>query len=105
MNPLTLMRLYTHDKEKSSFFLKRNGLPWILVRESGDALLVFVLRERGKASNFKTPQSSACIVDRLVGKEMNEEIAAGEAEYPLPQYTLPAAVEKDRPALRILVPE
>ena len=59
----------------------------------------------GKTLNFKTPQSSACIVNRLAGKEMDEEITAGEAEYPLPQYSLPAAVEKDRPALRILVPE
>jgi len=59
----------------------------------------------GKTLIFKTPQSVVCIVDRLAGKEMDEEIAAGEAEYPLPQYSLPAAVEKDRPALRILVPE
>jgi hypothetical protein len=28
---------------------------------------------------------AAGIVNRLAGKEMDEEIAAGEAEYPLPQ--------------------
>ena len=47
----------------------------------------------------------ASIVNRLVGKKLAEEIATGEAKYPLPQYSLPAAVKKDRPTLRILVPE